>query len=105
MKTKILKSHTSKKSKSKKNKSKKSKSKSYKSIHNDIKFKKIKDKISRKEVRKYEIDRVKQITKIIPLFTKFYNKFTNDELIALKYYKIFGSFWIGVRATSCRGPR
>ena len=105
MKTKILKSHTSKKSKSKKNKSKKSKSKSYKSIHNDIKFKKIKDKISRKEVRKYEIDRVKQITKIIPLFTKFYNKFTNDELIALKYYKVHGSYWQTKFLTNEKKPR
>jgi len=110
MKTKILKSHKSKTSKtktskSKTSKSKKSKTKSSKFIHNAIKHKEIKRKISRKELRKYEIDRVKQITKIIPLFTKFYNKFTNDELIALKFYYVHGSYWQTKFLTNEKQPR
>ena len=61
--------------------------------NNDIKHKQIKNKITRKVVRQFEIDRVSKIAKLIPLFTKFYNKFSNDELIALKYYKGSGSYW------------
>jgi len=60
--------------------------------HND-KHKSIKRKITRKDIRKYEVERVDKIVKLIPQFTKFYNKFTNDELTALKYYKGYGSFF------------
>ena len=65
-----------------------------KSKNNDnSKYKSIKRKITRKDIRKYEVDRVSKIVKLIPQFTKFYNKFTNDELSALKYYKGPGSYF------------
>lgn len=110
MKTKILKSHKSKTSKtktskSKTSKSKKSKTKSSKFIHNAIKHKEIKRKITRKVARQFEIDRVSKIAKLIPQFTKFYNKVTNDELIALKYYKGYGSFWQTEFLTNEKNPR
>ena len=91
----------------------KSKSKSKDTAHNanntntnnDIKHKQIKNKITRKVVRQFEIDRVSKIAKLIPLFTKFYNKFSNDELIALKYYKGSGSYWQTQFLTNETKPR
>ena len=57
------------------------------------KYKEVKRKITRKDVRRHEVERVDKIVKLIPQFIKFYNKFSNDELIALKYYKGYGSFF------------
>jgi hypothetical protein len=68
-------------------KSIKSKSSASKSIN------KIKHKISRKHVRKFEIERVNKIINILPQFVKFYKKLSDAEIRAIKFYKGHGSFW------------
>ena len=54
---------------------------------------KIREKVSRKEIRKYEIQRVEKIVRVLPKFIKFYRKLSEAELRAIKFYLIFGSFW------------
>jgi hypothetical protein len=70
-----------------------------------IKYRKIKQNISRKDVRKYEVDRVSNIISLIPKFTKFYNKLSTKEIMALKYYKGYGSFWQTQFLTNEKSPR
>ena len=70
-----------------------------------IKYRKIKQNISRKDVRKYEVDRVSNIISLIPQFTKFYNKLSTKEIMALKYYKGPGSFWQTDLLTNEKTPR
>jgi len=69
-----------------------------------IKYRKIKQNISRKDVRKYEVERVSNIISLIPKFTKFYNKLTTKEIMALKYYKGFGSNWQTQFLTNEKSP-
>ena len=65
----------------------------------------IKRKITRKHVRQHEVERVDKIVTLIPKFIKFYNKFTKDELLALKYYKGYGSFFQTELLTNEKKPR
>jgi hypothetical protein len=48
-------------------------------------------KVSRKPLHMFEIERVSNIMKIIPQFVKFYNKLSQDDIMAIKYYKGWGS--------------
>jgi len=50
-------------------------------------------RITRKPVRDFEVLRVQSILDILPAFTKFYDKLSRDDIIAIKYYKGFGSFF------------
>lgn len=61
------------------------------SLNTKNRLRAIKDRITRKDVRKYEVERVGKIINIYPKFVKFYNKLSNDEIIAIKYYKGSGS--------------
>jgi hypothetical protein len=61
--------------------------------------------VTRKHVRQHEIERVDKIVTLIPKFIKFYNKFTKDELLALKYYKGAGSFFQTELLTTEKKPR
>lgn len=70
-----------------------------------IKYRKIKQNISRKDLRKYEVYRVNNIISLIPKFAKFYNKLSNKEIMALKYYKGSGSFWQTNLLTNEKTPR
>lgn len=65
----------------------------------------IKKKVTRKHVRQHEIERVDKIVTLIPKFIKFYNKFTKDDLLALKYYKGQGSFFQTILLTNEKKPR
>jgi hypothetical protein len=76
--------------KSKKTKKDKTTNKSKKLIKS---FKTLKAKITRKSIRKFAIDRINKIVDILPEFVKFYNKLSKDDIIAVKYYKGFGSFF------------
>jgi len=59
----------------------------------ELRIKNLKSRVTRKDVRKHEVERVSNIISLIPKFTKLYNKFTSKELMALKYYKGDGSLW------------
>ena len=61
------------------------------SLNTKNRLRAIRDRITRKDVRKYEVERVGKIINIYPKFVKFYNKLSNDEIIAIKYYKGSGS--------------
>lgn len=50
-------------------------------------------RITRKAIREFDISRISDILKILPQFSKFYDKLTEDEIMAVKYYKGFGSFF------------
>lgn len=65
----------------------------------------IRKRITRKDVRKYEVERVGKIINIYPKFVKFYNKLSNDEIIAIKYYKGFGSIFQTKLLTNEDKPR
>lgn len=54
-------------------------------------YKTIRGKITRKSIRKFDIDRVSKILDILPKFVKFYNKLSPLQIIALKFYKGIGS--------------
>jgi len=104
------KSKITKKSMSLKKSLKQSSKQSSKQIANpienySIKYRKIKQNISRKDVRKYEVYRVNNIISLIPKFAKFYNKLSNKEIMALKYYKGPGSFWQTQFLTNEKIPR
>ena len=71
----------------------------------DEKYFKIKKTISRKDVRKYEVERVSNIISLIPKFAKFYNKLSAKEIMALKFYKGVGSFWQTHLLTNEKTPR
>lgn len=73
------------------NKSKKSNRKETVKGKTQKSFKSLKARITRKEVRKFDIERVGKIVNILPRFVKFYNKLGQDEIIAIKYYKGWGS--------------
>ena len=60
-------------------------------MHNEIKHKALKRKITRKAERKYVVERVINMTKLLPKFINFYKKLKPDEVLALKYYKGYGS--------------
>ena len=72
---------------------------------NSLKHTEIKRKVTRKHVRQHEIERVDKIVTLIPKFIKFYNKFTKDDLLALKYYKGQGSFFQTILLTNEKKPR
>jgi len=72
---------------------------------NNIKYQKIKNRFTRKEVRKYEVERVSNILSLLPKFTKFYNKLSSQELMALKFYKGSGSYWQTQLLTNEKTPR
>ena len=71
----------------------------------DIKYQKIKKNISRKDVRKYEVDRISSIISLLPKFANFYNKLSHKEIMALKYYKGAGSVWQTKLLTNEKLPR
>jgi hypothetical protein len=50
-------------------------------------------RITRKQVRDFEVSRVQAILDILPAFTKFYDKLSRNDLTAIKYYKGYGSFF------------
>lgn len=47
--------------------------------------------ITTKEIRKFDVNKVFSLMKIIPKFIKFYNSLSRDEIMAIKYYKGVGS--------------
>ena len=53
----------------------------------------IKRNITRKNVRQHEVKRVHKIMNVLPSVIKFYNTFSKKEIIALKYYKGYGSLF------------
>ena len=75
------------------------------SINTKNRISAIRKRITRKDVRKYEVERVGKIINIYPKFVKFYNKLSNDEIIALKYYKGAGSFFQTQLLTNEDKPR
>lgn len=50
-------------------------------------------RITTKPVRDLEVARAQSILNILPVFTKFYDKLSSDELAAIKYYKGYGSMF------------
>lgn len=56
-------------------------------------FKTVKARITRKSLRKFDIERVGKIVDILPKFVKFYDKLTPNDIMAIKYYKGHGSFF------------
>jgi hypothetical protein len=60
----------------------------------------LKRKITRKDIRKYEIQRVSGVLRILPKFVKFYNKLSDAQIRAIKYYLGPGSFWQTMMLTS-----
>jgi hypothetical protein len=54
-------------------------------------FRSLKEKITRRSIRKFEIERILDISRIIPLFTKFYSLLNDNEVMALRFYKSMGS--------------
>ena len=50
-------------------------------------------RITRKPVRDFEVLRVQTILDILPAFTKFYDKLSRDDIIAIKYYYRDGCFF------------
>jgi hypothetical protein len=54
-------------------------------------FKTVKAKITHKSQRKFYIERVGKIVDILPKFVKFYDKLRPNEIMAIKYYKSYGS--------------
>ena len=54
-------------------------------------FRSLKEKITRRSIRKFEIERVLDISQIIPQFTKFYSILGDDEVMALRFFKSMGS--------------
>jgi len=56
-------------------------------------FKTVNARITRKSLRKFDIERVGKIVDILPKFVKFYDKLTPNEIMAIKYYKGRGSFF------------
>ena len=71
----------------------------------DVKYQNIKNRFTRKDVRKYEVERVSNIISLLPKFTNFYNKLSSQELMALKFYKGAGSFWQTQLLTNEKTPR
>ena len=53
----------------------------------------IKKQIARNDLRKYEIQRTSKILKVLPQFVKFYDKLSDSDIRALKFYKGSGSYW------------
>ena len=72
---------------------------------NSLKHTDIRRRVTRKHIRQHEIERVDKIVTLIPKFIKFYNKFTKDDLLALKYYKGQGSFFQTILLTNEKKPR
>ena len=56
-------------------------------------FKSLKARITRRSQRKFDVERVGRILDILPQFNKFYSKLSPNEIMAVKYYKGFGSFF------------
>ena len=50
-------------------------------------------RITRKPVRDFEVLRVQAILDILPAFTKFYDKLSRDDIIAIKYYYRDGCYF------------
>ena len=59
--------------------------------HKDESYKLIKKRITRKHIRQYYINNMQTIINILPKFIIFYNKLTNAQIIALKFFKSYGS--------------
>jgi len=62
-------------------------------IKRDKSFTSVKARITRKSARKFDVERVGKILNILTKFTKFYDKLSPNELMAVKYYKGMGSFF------------
>ena len=65
----------------------------YKSTTEAKSFKSLKARITRRSQRKFDVERVGRILDILPQFNKFYSKLSQNEIMAVKYYKGFGSFF------------
>jgi len=94
--SKLVKQKLEKNSKSQsKNQSKKqSKPKSIlKSTTKAKSFKSLKARITRRSIRKFDVERVGRILDILPQFTKFYSKLSPNEIMAVKFYKGAGSMF------------
>ena len=65
----------------------------------------IKRNITRKNVRQHEVKRVHKIMNVLPSVIKFYNTFSKKEIIALKYYKGYGSLFQTNLLTNNKKPR
>lgn len=64
-----------------------------KSIPKGKSFKSLKARITRRSQRKFDVERVGRILDILPQFNKFYSKLSPNEIMAVKFYKGFGSFF------------
>jgi hypothetical protein len=56
-------------------------------------LKSLKRRITHKSIRKFTVDRTNKILDILPQFIKFYDSLDNDYIMAVKYYKVSGSFF------------
>lgn len=56
-------------------------------------FKSLKARITRRSIRKFDVERVGRILDILPLFNNFYSKLSANEIMAVKYYKGAGSMF------------
>ena len=65
----------------------------------------IKRNITRKNVRQHEVKRVHKIMNVLLSVIKFYNTFSKKEIIALKYYKGYGSLFQTNLLTNNKKPR
>ena len=81
----------SKNSKNSKN-SKTSKTSKHNSIVLDnIHIDEIKKRVTRKDIRKFDIESGIDLINVLPKAIKFYKSLTEDQIIAVKYYKGYGS--------------
>lgn len=93
MSTKQSRSSSPKKIVSAKTKSNKSNKSNKSTIKRGKSFKSLNARITRKSQRKFNVERVGKILDILPQFAKFYSKLTPDEIMAVKFYKGYGSFF------------
>lgn len=56
-------------------------------------FRSLDARITRKSLRKFTVERVGKILDILPKFVKFYSKLTPNEIMAVKFYKGYGSYF------------
>ena len=89
----IIKKHNTKKASKNKSLKKSTVSERKSSINRAKSFSSLKARITRKSARKFDVERVGKILNILPKFTKFYDKLSPNELMAVKYYKGMGSYF------------
>jgi hypothetical protein len=90
---KIIKKHNTKKASKNKSLKKSTVSERKSSINRAKSFSSLKARITRKSARKFNVERVGKILNILPKFTKFYDKLSPNELMAVKFYKVVGSYF------------